>query len=172
MDMETGDLATWAGVGASVLMSAGALVVSLFGLKWQRISAEATVRSANADEKAHALAMLLHEKGEVAAEPAEPPLSPIQVERSSPQAWELERPRKNRFVLRNISSMVLTGVTVDPEQFAGFGRQLPNGAAVRPGASLEFLVFSAGGKPVPNEIAIRWDGRIEPLTLPTPPPPS
>lgn len=152
-DVDLGDLPGW----VAFLFSAIALFLHGRANRHQRISAEATVRSANAAEKAVAIQQLSLEAK--APQPDQPDVD-----------WAVERPSKNRFVLRNTGRDIATGVTVEPDQFQGFGRQLPEGAAIRPGASVEFLVFSAWGHPVPNEVYVQWDGNeYDPKPVPIPP---
>lgn len=158
MGIQIGDIATWASAVVALGGSAFAVWESRKSRKsndkWQQINAEAAVRSANAAEQALAL-----------QQASLPPIDPA----TKPDvAWDLERPGKTRFVLRNIGTDIATGVTIDPEQFKGFARQLPTNAAVRPGASVEFLVFTAMGAPLPNEVWVSWDGIDEPIAIPIP----
>jgi hypothetical protein len=164
--MELGDMATW----ATAVIAAIAIVFSYLAHreartsrksndKWQQTNAEAAVRSANAAEQALTLQMQATKQ---VTGPAPSAQTPTEI------TWRLERPQKNRFVLRNTGSGMATGVTIDPDQFGGFARQLPKGVAVRKGASTEFLVLTANGHPHPNEIWVTWDGVDEPVALPVP----
>ncbi|WP_242892453.1 hypothetical protein [Actinomadura litoris] len=156
----------WVAIFVSIAFSLAAFVVSARGLKWQRASAEAAIKSANADEQSAALALLQHQLAEARlaqAETGEP--APPVVE------WRLERTGKNRFVLRNVGSDMATGVTIDASQVATINRELPDGAAIRPGGSHSFLMLGTFGAPVPDEIWVTWDGHPEPVALPVPPAP-
>jgi type II secretory pathway pseudopilin PulG len=159
--MQLGDLATW----SAAVIAAIAIVFSYLAHrearasrksndKWQAINAEAAVRSANAAEQALALQ-------QASTEPITPtPHADVE--------WELERPGKGRFVLRNTGNDVATGVTIDPDQFQGFARQLPKDAAVRPRASVEFLASPSMGFRIPNEVWVSWDGVNQPVAVPIP----
>jgi hypothetical protein len=154
--IDPGDAPAWSAIVLSLAFSLAALVVSLRGLKWQRLAAQAAIRSANADEKAMALA-------ELAA------ATPRHVESHAGQrqhiTWELER-RKHRFILRNTGSEIATGVTVDGAGVAEVATQLPVNAAVRPGASVSFMMAGSMAHRLPDEIQVSWDGHPEPLILP------
>lgn len=149
--MDKGDLATWVGAGVAFCFSLAALIVSIKALRWQREGAEIAKRAQEFVEQ------------RFAAEEAKAEEEARQVR------WELERTGKNMLVLRNVSQNRATGVTIDGEQFKGFGRELPNGVEVPPSGSVRFMVGTAMGAPMPNEVWITWDDVDQPIALPIPP---
>jgi outer membrane murein-binding lipoprotein Lpp len=87
--------------------------------------------------------------------------------RAGEETWELSRSR-DRFVLRNVSRAVLTGVRVAGDGVAETATQLPEGVTVRPGASVSFMMAGTLAHAVPDEIEVTWDGHPEPVILPVP----
>ncbi|GAA3444511.1 hypothetical protein Pve01_06320 [Planomonospora venezuelensis] len=82
--------------------------------------------------------------------------------------WTLDR-SKDRFILRNVGTAIATGVKVGGEGVVRIASQLPDGAAVRPGASVSFMMAGSLAHAVPDEIEVTWDGHPEPVILPVPP---
>lgn len=83
------DAAAWVGVGASVLMSAGALVVSVRSLRESRRAADASERQAAAAEEALA-----------------PPPPSVK--------WQIRPgPGRDSYVLRNVGDATAAGVAFD-----------------------------------------------------------
>ncbi|MGI5268843.1 hypothetical protein ACQEUU_06810 [Nonomuraea sp. CA-218870] len=141
-------------VGAA-LVSLGALVVAWRGLKWQKKAALAADRSANAAETATALQTL--EAGRSARDAA--PEGRVE--------WTLDRSR-DRFTLRNTGTAIATGVSVGGPGVAQVGTQVPQDAAVRPGASVSFMMAGSLADRLPDEIEVTWHGHPDPVILPVP----
>lgn len=154
--MEIGSVASWVGVGVSLVFSITAFVVSLLALRWHRVGAQAADRSANAAEKAQAIA----EANWAAFK---------EQEAASMITWDLERPGKTQFLLRNTGWVTATGVTVDGEQAGEAARERPTNATVRPDESVELRMYGTLGAPMPNEIWVSWDRHPEPVAVPVPP---
>ncbi|MGW3365953.1 hypothetical protein ACWDOR_23770 [Streptosporangium canum] len=167
--IDWGDAPGWAAIGFSLIFSLGAFVVSLRGLKWQRLSAEATVRSANTAEQALASSALeRRDQRELQASDLPEGQGP---EEPQPRdiTWRIEHFGKHMYVLRNEGSDIATGVTADRSQIAAPIRQLPEDAAVRPGGLLEFMIIPTWQSGMPAEIWLTWDGQEEPVAVPMPP---
>ncbi|MFC4048064.1 hypothetical protein ACFOY4_00060 [Actinomadura syzygii] len=162
MDIDWGDAPAWVAIAVSLMFSIAAFVVSIKGLTWQRMAAEAAVTSANADEQALALAQLQHELEQARSERSERLSEPPKVE------WRLERRGKQKFVLRNVGTEMATGVTMDRSNLPYIAHEAPSGVAVRVGGSHEFLLAGTMGHPMPNEVWLSWDGQEEPVALPIP----
>lgn len=155
MAINWGDAPAW----AAFVISIGAAGMAFRGLKWQRMSAEATVKSANAAEKATALTELMV-KSQLAGKP--------DAHQGRDVEWKLER-TKDRFILRNVGAAIATGVNVGGEGVARVSSQLPTDAAVRPGESVSFMMAGSLAYAVPDEIEVTWGGHPEPVILPVPP---
>ncbi|MEV0581301.1 hypothetical protein [Nonomuraea sp. NPDC050310] len=158
MTIDWGDVPAWAAIGLSFAFSLAALVVSLRGLKWQKVSAEATLKAANATEKATALAELANT---------------LRTENGASRQqghveWDLAR-HKDRFVLRNRGSAIATGVAVQGDGIDKVVMHRPENAAIRPGASVSFYMVGSLAHSVPDEIEVVWDGHPDPTVLPVPP---
>lgn len=82
--------------------------------------------------------------------------------------WELTRSR-DRFVLRNVGRAIATGVWVTGDGVAEAAIHLPEGATIRPGESVSFMMVSTFAHAVPDEIEVTWDGHPEPAIVPVPP---
>ncbi|GAA2990654.1 hypothetical protein GCM10017559_08380 [Streptosporangium longisporum] len=155
MAIDWGDASAW----AAFAISLGAAGLAARGLKWQKISAEATVKSANAAEKATALTELMV-KSQLAGKP--------DAHQGHDVKWSLER-RKDRFILRNVGTAIATDVNVDGKGIARVASQVPTDAAVRPGESVSFMMAGSLAYAVPDEIEVTWGGHPEPMILPVPP---
>ncbi|MFI6296847.1 hypothetical protein ACIBEJ_35020 [Nonomuraea sp. NPDC050790] len=162
LDIDFGDAPAWVAIGVTFLFSLAAFVVSLKGLKWQRMSAEATVRAANATEKAAAFEQILGEERREMADPGQPAK---ELTRSGVR-WQIENVINSRYALRNVGSVVATGVTVDESQVLAPARLLPKDAAVRPDEAVEFLIFGTFQHPMPTELWVTWDGQEQPIAVP------
>jgi hypothetical protein len=174
MDFQIGDIATWA-TALIALVAAGfayceARKSRLSNEEWQRKnyesnenwqekSVEAAIRSANAAERAAGIAELQQQDQK----------APTDGEQAEEITWQLDRHGKNRFVLRNTSKSIAIDVTVDESKIKAFARELPKGAIIRPGASVEFMMSASFGAPMPNELWISWADSSEPVPLPIPP---
>lgn len=147
-----GDIATWVGVVASVLLSGQALSVSVRSLKEARRAADAAERAAEAAERQA-----------VAAEMALPPPPPE-------VAWRLERTDSDVYVLRNIGVKAAFGVTV---KSAGAGRSVTRVVSVSDGAvpsegSLSVLIIASFGALPTDELLVSWEGNPEGVLVPVP----
>lgn len=159
MRMNWGDIATWATAGVALLFGASAFGISLRSLRWERSSAEAAVRSAEAAERANRLTAMLLERDHLVVRPESPPKD---------ISWQIERPSKYRFVLRNVGTAIADNVTIDPNSAPAVARALPSAATIQPGSSAEFVMIGAMGSPIPNELWVSWDGQPEPVAVPVP----
>ncbi|MFD1547103.1 hypothetical protein [Nonomuraea guangzhouensis] len=163
MTIDWGDAPAWVAIVLSFLFSLAAFIISLLGLKWQKNGALAAMRSANADERAKALAELA-----LRLQLESAPRSQVEREQERHVLWELER-RKDRFLLRNTGTAIATGVTVSGKGVEQVATQLPEDAAVRPGESVSFMMAGSLAHAVPDQIKVSWDGHPEPVMLPVPP---
>ncbi|MFF1423148.1 hypothetical protein [Streptomyces sp. NPDC058280] len=180
--IETGDAATW----VTVLIASAALLLTLWQMLQQRTDqaqrneldsqaaalanrqAEAAERRALAVEQG--LTQLLESLPPVMQAHAQAQLDAAQHPVASPNSisWSLDR-RKNTFVLRNEGDETATGVRVSlGDHPAGLTRRVPEDAVVRSHESVEFLIMSAWGSPVPRELKLSWEGHEKPITLPLP----
>ncbi|MFJ2008690.1 hypothetical protein [Streptomyces chartreusis] len=172
--LEAGDAAGWAGV----VLGLFTLGLGLWQQRRQRQRQEAadeiTRRQAEAAERRNLAAeenlqRLIEQlpaavQAHARAQIAEPP-----ERHAAAVSWELERPSKNVFVLRNTGREVATGVRVDVgEHPKGLTRRVPGDAVVRAKESAEFMVLGAWGAPVPHEFRVHWDGSDAPAILPVP----
>lgn len=82
--------------------------------------------------------------------------------------WGLQRRGKHSYLLRNGGAVTATGVHLDRNRITAIVRNLPENATVRPGESLQFLMFPALGHPLPGEVWVRWDGQSEAVAIPLP----
>lgn len=174
MALEAGDWGGWAGVAVAVLTVA----ISLWQQRRQnrrqieaddiaRRHAEVAERRVLATEEALQrlieqlpAAVQAHAQTQIAADP---------VRHAEAVTWQLERPSKNVFVLRNTGTETAAGVKVDVgDHPAGLTRRVPEDAVVRKEESVEFMMLGAWGKPVPREIRVEWDGAAEPAVLRVP----
>ncbi|WP_141665734.1 hypothetical protein [Streptomyces prasinus] len=174
MALEAGDWAGWIGVFVAVLTVALSLWQQRRQARRQieaddiaRRHADSAERRALATEEALQrlierlpAAVQAHAEAQIAAQP---------VRHAEAVSWELDRPKKNVFVLRNTGSEVATGVQVDVgDHPKGLTRQVPEDAVVRKGESTEFMVLGAWGAPVPREFRVSWEGGGEAAVLPVP----
>lgn len=88
--------------------------------------------------------------------------------KASEVSWELTR-SKDRFVLRNVGRAIATGVRLTGVGVAQVATQLPEGATIRPGASVSFMMAGSLAHAIPDDIEVTWDGHPEPVILPVPP---
>lgn len=147
-DIDFGDGPAW----VALVVSLGAFAVALRGLKWQKVAAQAAVRSANAAEKAAALTEL-------------PPTETATVRDVK---WRVERLGKQLYALRNIGADTATGVTATQGEVDAIVRQLPEDTAIRAKASHEFMVIPTWQTSTLREIWVTWDGQAEPVAVPMP----
>ena len=147
-------------VGAvPVSLSVIAIVLSVRSLRWEKTSAEAAMRSANAAEVANQLTkQLLTRENLIERSPDEP--GNVQ--------WEITRPSGNLFRLRNIGTDTAEDVTIPAETTSGITRGLPDGATLRPNEAVEFLIHGRMGSPIPHTVYLTWRGQEEPIAVPMP----
>jgi hypothetical protein len=136
--MDKGDIATWFAGGISVV----ALAQSWWGTRIAK-RAQQFVEDQYADEQ---------EKAEVDARRIR---------------WRPERQSKNLVVLRNVTDNEVLGLRIDPEQFGGLARQLPDGVDLPPHGAVEFMVTPSWGARLPHEFRVTWTGGE--ATVPFPP---
>ncbi|MFF3443634.1 hypothetical protein [Streptosporangium sp. NPDC002721] len=161
-DIDFGDGPAW----VALVVSLGAFAVALRGLKWQRRAAEAgeksadaAVRSANAAEKSAAFAEL----------PASQKQKPGAAA-AGKVSWDIQHVSGALYLLRNTGDDIATGVTADASKIGGIPRQLPEGAAVRPNESVQFMLVDTWQSPLAHELWLTWDGQEEPVAVPIPHP--
>ncbi|MFJ9853975.1 hypothetical protein [Streptomyces sp. NPDC101150] len=160
--MQAGDIATWAGVAVTLLISVCAWTDSRrharIGQEANEIShmqAEAAERRASAVEDA--LAAALRVLGDRAPGPSlELPES--WGGRRGEVRWEVRRCGRHRFVLRNVGSDTAFGVRIDPDGLGVSAHNLPQDATVRPDESVQFVMAAGFGRRLPDEVCVRWDG--------------
>ncbi|MEU7891762.1 hypothetical protein AB0B45_02730 [Nonomuraea sp. NPDC049152] len=156
------DLPGWLGL----VFGGTSLLVSWRNLSWAKRSAvanekaaDASVRSANAAEKAAAYNELTSHN--VSARESSTSTAPD-------VSWTIEHFRNAAYVLINSGSQVATGVTADATPFGGLARELPKDAAVRAGGQHRFLLVETWQKAAPREMWLTWDGQDEPVAVPMP----
>ena len=175
-EIDWGDAPAWAAAGVAVLallISVPSAVLSWKSLRWERLSAEAALRSAEAAERANRFAEEAVRWQRAAAQDIEPTGIPSEeafgnatVTQPPRVSWQIENPSENRYVLRNTGSDVAEHVEVDPEQASTIARNLPRDATIRPGEGHDMLMMSAWGHPVPNQLYVRWEGHPDWLAVP------
>ncbi|WP_156042449.1 hypothetical protein [Rhodococcus sp. UNC363MFTsu5.1] len=160
--VEWGDVATWVASVTALVVAFVSATLSVKSLRWERLSAEAGVRSAEAAERANRLTERALSDGLRTRTATEGALNGSKVE------WRVENPSANRFVLRNVGTAVADDVTVDEDSIGTIHRQLPKGAVVRPNEGVDFLLLATWGSPLPNQIYVTWRGTDEPQAVPLP----
>lgn len=153
-------VAAWVGIAVSVLLSVLAMLLSLRSLRWEKESAEAASRSAGAAERANRLTEQLLVRDQLITRAPD--------EQRSRVAWSLERRGKHGYILRNVGSTTAEDVRVDGSRIRAAVNGLPDGAVVKPNASVEFLMLSTMGASVPNELYVTWRGHPDPEIVPIP----
>jgi hypothetical protein len=160
--VDWGDAPAWAAVIVAVLaliISCCSALLSWKSLRWERLSAEAATRSAEAAERANRLAeRAVEQRLQPPGIASEGPVGAPIIERAPDVSWRIERPGENRYVLRNTGSDVAEHVEVDPSQAGPIARNLPQDAVIRPGEGADMLIMGTWGKPVPNQLYVRWAG--------------
>lgn len=154
----------------ALLLSIPSALLAWKSLNWERDSANSARRSAEAAERANLLAERAtarqasgaHEGRELGT-----------VRESSPQTrrnvvWQIEHPSGSRYVLRNVGTDIAEHVSGDIEQSSGLVRNLPSDAVIRPGEGVDFLVAGAWGRPVPNQLYLKWNDMRDFVAIPMP----
>ncbi|KAA0085529.1 hypothetical protein CIW52_06415 [Mycolicibacterium sp. P9-64] len=131
-------------------------------LTWQRDSADAAIRSAEAAEYAN----LLTERASAQSGTDLSKLSPLPA--TSDVSWRIERGSGSRYILRNTGTAIAEHVSVDAEQLGGLARRLPVDAVIRPGEGADILILSTWGRPAPNQLRVKWNDMQEYAIVPMP----
>lgn len=157
----------------ALLISVGAAVLSWKSLRWEQLSAEAALRSAEAAERANRFAeeavrwqRAVGQDVEPTGIPSEEAFGNATVTQPSNVSWQIENPTGNRYVLRNTGTDVAEHVEVDAEQAGPIVRNLPRDSTIRPGEGHDMLMMGAFGHPLPNQLYVRWGGHPEWLAVP------
>ncbi|WP_070015832.1 hypothetical protein [Streptomyces nanshensis] len=85
-----------------------------------------------------------------------------------PGVWRLERHGQYVYVLRNTTARTLTGVRISRTHLPASVRGVPENSVVRPGEAVEFVMAPEGGHPMPDAVAVSWDGQPGPASVPVP----
>lgn len=147
-------------VGAiPVVISVIAISLAARSLRYERASADAAARSAQAAERANLLTERLLEREHLIERP----------EVEAPDvSWRIENPSGDLYLLRNTGTATAEDVTMPDEMLSGVPKHLPKGAIVRPGDAVEFYLFGRWGSPAPHTVYLQWRGQDEPIALPVP----
>jgi len=157
--VNNGDIGTWAAVIVALVFSAIASVLSWKSLRWERVGAQAAVRSAEEAGRANRLAERALQRENLVIKPtAEKP----------DVSWVIEHPGGTRFVLRNRGTETADEVTIDPDNTSVIARDLPDDAVVRPGEGVDILLLATWLNPLPNQLYVTWRGQTEPVAVPLP----
>ena len=148
------------GIGRVHLVSSTRAEVTSMG----GASAESARRSAEAAERANLLVERVAQRVEPVGIPSEEAFGTAVVSQGD-VSWRIERPSKNRYLLRNSGTDVAEHVEVDPSR-AGVARHLPEDAVIRPGESAEMLIMGTWQQPVPDELYVRWQGQPDWVAVP------
>jgi len=162
-----------AGIAATALtISSWSAALSWKAFRWERLSAEAAGRSAEAAERANLLPertltarsatqvapSWTHRIGEGGLTATGTGETAESTAHFADVSWLIENPEKNRFILRNTGTDVAEHVEVDQEQIDAPARNLPQDAVIRPGEGVDMLLLATWGCPLPNQLYVRWDG--------------
>jgi hypothetical protein len=156
----------WAAVIVAVLaliISAVSAAFSWKSLLRERLSAESAGRSAEAAERANRLTERAVELG---ALPPRAAGNDGLHEARADVHWRIEHAQGNRYVLRNVGTDTAEHVEVDHEQLPPIHRNLPRDAVVRPGEGVDMLMMGAMGRPMPNQLYLRWEGQSDWVAVP------
>jgi hypothetical protein len=168
MALEEGDAAGWAGVVVAVLAILLGLWQQRRQAKRQGVAEGIARRQAEAQERRMLAAeenlqrliaqlpaaIQAHARAQIATPPER---------HAAAVSWDLKRPKKNLFVLRNTGTETATGVRVDVGDLpAGLTRRVPENAVVREQESVEFMMIGTWNAPIPKEISVSWDGADKP----------
>ncbi|MEV0811227.1 hypothetical protein [Micromonospora sp. NPDC050200] len=138
------DAAAWAGVGASVVMSAGALIVSIRSLRESRRAADASERQAAAAEEA-----------------LTPPPPSVR--------WQImPGPGRDSYVLRNVGDAAAVGVEFDTSRTPSLFELDHEQSIFEPGQALTFWAASMAGDDTMSELWLKWGDRPEWTAVPMP----
>lgn len=171
--MEPGDIATWAGILITLVIS---LLARRDTKRQAEIAEEANIASQAQVEAAQRRAIAVEDSLTEAlrllaeSQPAAHPPDPAPSRPAEPDAvrWTLERRGKQSYLLRNVGTVTASGVHIDRDRTTPIVRNLPESATVRPGESVQFLMAPTFGNPLPGEVWVEWDGHSEPEAVPLP----
>lgn len=172
--LEAGDAAGWAGVAAAVLTIFLGLWQQRRQAKQQEVADGIARRQAEAQERRmlaaeENLQRLIAQLPAAIQAHARAQIDSPPERHAAAVSWELERPKKNVFVLRNSGTEAATGVKVNVGNLpAGMTRRVPEDAVVREQESVEFMMIGAWGAPIPREISVSWDGADKSAVLRVP----
>lgn len=139
--MDAGNVAQWVAIGITAAGWAESRLAVWRGKDKQSAMAAALERIADAAERNR---------------PGTP--SRVIAESAPAAEWLIENPAKNVFVLRNVGTATATGVRVVTGH--ELTRDLPDGVTLGPMQSARFLLMSAWGHPLPDEVRVEWDGAL------------
>lgn len=149
--------------GLALIISCCSAVLSWKSLRWERVSAEAATRSAEAAERANRLTeqTVLGQRLQAWGIPSEEAFGvpTVTTERAPDVSWRIERPEGDRYVLRNTGTDIAEHVEVDRSQAPPITRNLPEDAVIRPGEGVDMLMKGTWGHPMPNQLYVRWAGQ-------------
>jgi hypothetical protein len=195
--MDWKDPAWWSLVVATIalLFSIPSVLLSWKSLRWERSSADAATRSAEAAERANLLTerALARDVDDAVSDAVQRQLDAIvsatlsagtpgeSITMSNARSllrpgptdvhWQIEKASGSQYILRNTGLDIAEHVGVDPaqlEQLGGFARSMPTDAVIRPGEGVGFLVMSAWGNPAPNQLYLKWNDMQEYVAVPMP----
>ncbi|MEM6110688.1 hypothetical protein AAHS21_31400 [Mycobacterium sp. 050272] len=167
-----GDVPAWvtASVAAlALIISCCSAVLAWKSLRWERVSAEAATRSAEAAERANRLAeMAVLQRVQLSGIPSEEAFGEPTVEAAPVPdvSWRIEKPGGDRYILRNTGTDVAEHVEVDATQVGPIHRNLPQDAVIRPGEGVDMLIKGTWGHPMPNQLYVRWAGQPDWVAIP------
>ena len=138
-------------------------------MRWERVTAEAATRSAEAAERSNRLAELAVAQRVSFGIPSEEGLErpEVEAEPAPDVSWRIERPSDgDRYVLRNAGSEIAEHVEVDTSQAGPITRNLPRDEVIRPGEGVDMLIKGVWGHPMPNQLYVRWSGQPDWVAVP------
>jgi hypothetical protein len=146
MRIDMGEAPAW----VALLVSVGAILVSIRANRHAEESAEASRRSADAAER----------QAE-AAEAALPPPPPK-------VAWRVEWVNRQRYLLRNIGVGPAARLRIDVRDAHPLVGLKETEEPIPPNGSVSFLITGSMGRPAPTGLWLTWDGQEEPVAIPVP----
>ena len=149
----------WDVLVVPVTISLVALWVSTKSLKFERLSADAAIRSANAAERSNLITERMVNREHLLEGP--------ESERPNIE-WRVEKSGDDTYLLRNIGTDVAEDVVIPKELTSGISRYLPDGATIRPGDAVQFVLIGAWGSPKPHTLYVQALGQEDPTAVPVP----
>ena len=142
-----------------VSISLIALGISIKSLKLDRLSADSARRSADAAERSNLLTERVV-KGESFDDRNDSDRPNIK--------WRVEKAAEDTYLLRNIGKDVAEEVVIPKELTSGISQCLPDGATIRPGEAVSFVLIGAWGSPKAHTLYVQALGQEEPTAVPVP----